>query len=34
MNLKFYKIWHIQRTDIYECVQFGEDPNKNQDVMN
>ena len=22
---------HVYRTDIYECVQFGADPNKNQD---
>ena len=26
-------IWHVQGTDIYKCVQFDADPNKNQDVI-
>ena len=27
-------IRHIYGTDIYDCVQFGADPNKTPDIVN
>ena len=28
------QIWPVERTDIYECVQFGADPHENLDLVN
>ena len=27
------EIGHVQETDVYECVKFGADTNKNLDLM-
>ena len=33
-RVSFYFHRHVQRTDVYQCVEFGAEPNQNESLVN